>query len=140
MRCDVLDKIDGQLYIKNTDVFHDQPIRRMLWWPITRASGYLPCWFVPESTGEYCQQCGQRKDGIIHNLTPSALQLGGHDGRYRGQLANGVTYQVEIDPRAQAVKIEEQPIPCPKVRAGIETRFYRGTWQKYLKTSGWKTL
>ena len=32
---------------------------------------------------------------------------------------------------------EETPIPCPKVRAGVETRFYRGYWQKYLQSKGW---
>lgn len=30
-------------------------------------------------------------------------------------------------------------IPCPKVRAGVETRWSpsQGAWQKYLKTKGW---
>lgn len=36
------------------------------------------------------------------------------------------------------VKTEVLPIPCPKVRKGIETRFsYRGYWEKYLKSQGW---
>lgn len=29
------------------------------------------------------------------------------------------------------------PIPCPKVRAGIETRYRDGRWEKYPKSSGW---
>lgn len=36
----------------------------------------------------------------------------------------------------EAVKVEETPVPCPKVRKGIATRWYRGRWEKLLK-SGW---
>lgn len=35
--------------------------------------------------------------------------------------------------------VENIPIPCPKVRAGIETRYKNERWQKYLKSSGWVT-
>ena len=31
-----------------------------------------------------------------------------------------------------------EPIPCPKVRKGIETRYRNGKWEKELK-SGWVT-
>jgi hypothetical protein len=31
----------------------------------------------------------------------------------------------------------ETPVPCPKVRKGIETRWHQGAWQKYLQTKGW---
>ena len=31
-----------------------------------------------------------------------------------------------------------EAIPCPKVRKGIETRWYNGRWEKLLKT-GWKS-
>ena len=36
-----------------------------------------------------------------------------------------------------AILTEETEVPCPKVRAGIETRWRDGRWQKYLKTKGW---
>ena len=32
------------------------------------------------------------------------------------------------------------PLPCPKVRAGVETRYRDGRWQKYLKARGWVNL
>jgi len=35
------------------------------------------------------------------------------------------------------VKTDRQPIPCPKVRKGTETRYLMGHWQKYTKTKGW---
>ena len=32
-----------------------------------------------------------------------------------------------------------EPIPAPKVRAGVEVRYRDGRWQKYLKSQGWVT-
>ena len=32
-----------------------------------------------------------------------------------------------------------EPVPCPKVRAGIETRWHEGHWQKLLK-KGWENI
>ena len=34
------------------------------------------------------------------------------------------------------IDVVRQPIPCPKVRKGIETRWVAGRWEKCLK-SGW---
>ena len=39
--------------------------------------------------------------------------------------------------KTQAIKQEQVPVPPPKVRAGIETRYRRGQWEKYLKSKGW---
>jgi hypothetical protein len=39
--------------------------------------------------------------------------------------------------QTQCTKQEVIPIPAPKVRKGIEVRWYNGKWQKYLKSSGW---
>jgi len=135
---DFLDRVDGKLFIRNEDTDHDKPIKRCLWWPVIRTSGYIPCWFVPQDTdSEYCRVCENRRGSVLHDLAGDTLRVGGRDGRYGGSLRNGVRYELWIDPRANAVKVEETPIPCPKVRKGIETRFYRGTWQKYLKAAGW---
>jgi hypothetical protein len=137
---DSLAKLDGNLYVVNDDTDSREPVRRRLWWPVLATEGYLPCWFEPESVdgGEFCQLCGQRNTSVSHSsVTPDTLRLGGYDGRYGGTLSNGARFYVRIDPRGQAVKIEETPIPCPKVRAGMETRFERGSWQKYLKAQGW---
>ena len=30
------------------------------------------------------------------------------------------------------------PVPCPKVRKGIETRWKSGLWEKYTKAHGWQ--
>jgi len=33
--------------------------------------------------------------------------------------------------------IRKEPLPCPKVRRGIETRYRDGQWERYLKMEGW---
>lgn len=38
--------------------------------------------------------------------------------------------------RTEAERIERTPIPAPKVKRGIEIRWYEGRWQKLLKR-GW---
>jgi len=134
---DYLDRLDGKLMIRNDDTDSRDPVRRSLWWPVLRTSGWLPCWFTPATSDpSRCVHCEQHADAPIHRAE-AALRLSGYDGRYGGQHANGNRYAVEIDPRGQAVKVLETPIACPKVRKGIETRWYRGTWQKYLKAQGW---
>ena len=35
------------------------------------------------------------------------------------------------------IAVEQVPIPCPKVRKGIEVRYTRGAWRKCLKSQGW---
>lgn len=30
-----------------------------------------------------------------------------------------------------------EPIPCPKVRKGVPTRYLHGKWEKCLKSTGW---
>ena len=41
--------------------------------------------------------------------------------------------------QTKCIKQEVIPIPCPKVRKGVETRWNNGRWQKYLKSEGWVT-
>jgi hypothetical protein len=41
--------------------------------------------------------------------------------------------------QTKCIKQEVIPIPCPKVRKGIETRWRNSRWEKYLKSEGWVT-
>ncbi len=67
---------------------------------------------------------------------PASCQYGavscylGNGNYVSGELTNGGS--------TRAIITEEIPIPCPKVRAGIETRWneYKKQWEKCLK-SGW---
>jgi hypothetical protein len=33
--------------------------------------------------------------------------------------------------------IRRDPLPCPRVRAGVETRYRSGRWEKWTKRAGW---
>lgn len=37
--------------------------------------------------------------------------------------------------KTEAVKVEEESVPPPKTR--VETRWWNGRWEKYLKREGW---
>lgn len=53
----------------------------------------------------------------------------------------GPRWKVQLKDGGKTLSIEtlKTPIPCPKVKAGIMTRYYSGEWQKYLKAKGWCT-
>ena len=53
----------------------------------------------------------------------------------------GPRWKVQLKDGEKTLSIEtlKTPIPCPKVRAGIMTRYNSGEWQKYLKAKGWCT-
>lgn len=45
-------------------------------------------------------------------------------------------WSADVAVRSECDRTEVEPIPCPKVRKGIETRYRQGRWEKCLKT-GW---
>lgn len=49
---------------------------------------------------------------------------------------HGFWIEVRYEGTARADRSEEIPNPCPKVRAGIPTRYRQGRWEKCLK-AGW---
>lgn len=140
---------NNKLYVLYHFADSFKPERVQLWWPVISTEGWVPCWFEPEGSARseqavseprYCRLCGQHGDGVIHNIGGTVLELSGREGRYGGLLANGGRYAVRIDSKAKAVRAETIPIPCPKVRKGLETRYANGHWQKYLKSEGWVNL
>lgn len=50
---------------------------------------------------------------------------------------NGIIHLHTGDGKELSVINEELPFPCPKVKKGIETRYFYGTWQKLSKREGW---
>jgi hypothetical protein len=76
-----------------------------------------------------------RKYHIEHHIgrevTPTA------NGRYifSGGMGNPVYYDLEGGGKTKSCKREVIRVPKPKTR--VETRWYRGHWQKYLKSKGW---
>ncbi len=83
-----------------------------------------------------CQGTEARARGCFD--LPQDLRSWG-EGRYTFTVNGGRQITVELLDGGKTLPIhsEEQPIPCPKVRAGIETRWNGNYWQKYLKSQGW---
>lgn len=42
--------------------------------------------------------------------------------------------------QTQSIDTIIEPVPCPKVRKGVETRWMNGKWEKYLKSQGWVSI
>ena len=113
------------LCVKAVDVYSTEPKRVTWWWPIMTdvskanaeiyALGHKLGPYNGTSDGRYC-----------YSYDPT-LPPGAH--RTVFHLVNGG--------RTQAIKIEEETIPPPKVRKGVELRWKDGRWQKYLKREGW---
>lgn len=93
----------------------DKPIMTVQWWPLFRDAREV--WeheiggemFSSSFMGEYTMRvCGFNR-----------------------------TFRLAHGGETRTILFEKTPIPCPKVRAGVETRYHNGRWQKYLKSSGW---
>ena len=61
------------------------------------------------------------------------------DGRVNVYLGNGAYLEGRLKDGGQthAVVVETIPVPSPKVRKDVETRWRDGRWQKYMKRGGW---
>jgi len=80
---------------------------------------------------QWVYSCGRYyAHGVLAMHNKPVKYLG--NGRFEYNLKE---YQFDDGP---ASRREQIPIPRPKVRAGIEVRYYDGQWQKRLK-NGWVT-
>jgi hypothetical protein len=112
----------GWLCVKYSDVFSDKPERTVLYWPVEHGS------------------LSAIRDVFPEVDTDKELRDGGN-GRY--SIYRGWNWSPPVvlkdGGQTKPIKSEIIPIPCPKVRAGIDTRFRNGSWEKYLKSKGWVT-
>lgn len=110
----------GWLCVRYCDCYSDIPEMTVLYWPIEH---------------------GRLRDyqEVFPELNTDT-ELHGDRGSYtfyRGMGHYSPILTLQNGGSTKPVKTEKIPIPCPKVRKGIDTRFYRGQWQKYLKSEGW---
>ena len=109
-----------RVYAVWTDRLTDVPIQRELWWLLDTEPGML------EEGSE-----ATLSDGRVHakRVAPfsSGVQVGLLDPKTLAPSGGN----------AQAEFVEETPVPLPKIRKGIETRWYQGRWQKYIASKGW---
>ena len=118
---DTLEDLDGQLVVAARYRYSDQPIVIVNYWP------------TGIRTADFLRDYG-------YTLPMEVRDNGGAQGSYSiGQRLYGHALTVRLidGGKTQAIKQEQVPVPPPKVRAGIETRYRRGQWEKYLKSKGW---
>lgn len=114
---------NGKILVRETTTMHDEPTNMVHFWP-TRFThwdldNHTEPLKVEDIKVERSGYCG-------YSLKFPGCGFWSDDTRYIAM---------------KAVRVETEPLPCPKVRKGIETRYHYGQWQKYLKSSkrGWVT-
>ena len=110
-------KHKGQWCIKDGYRCSEKPEIIIHYWPIGRASHYI----------EMSSYDGQE-----------VFPLQSYSGSYRLRTAPYQYVDLYLIDGGKTKSIDTiiESIPCPKVRSGIETRWYNGQWQKLLK-KGW---
>jgi len=108
---------EGKLCVLYESVNFSEPTMTRMWWVIERTTG-----------NPYTAD--RPKEGDIAQSQNSG------DWRTIDPVTNRSTGSVYIDGKKQAEHVDRVPVPLPKVRKGIETRWYMGRWEKLLK-NGW---
>jgi len=106
-------------------------------------------WCIQESFPQY-----DKPEMIVLHWPIGLASPGGHVKSHEGaEVSRGgcsYEYTLRIAPyeyvriylkdqgKTESIDTITEPIPCPKVRKGIETRYRNGVWEKELK-SGWIT-
>ena len=110
---------DGKIYVVDHFPMCDEPTMIVCCYPTEiRESDY------PEIIGQEAEHAGP---GVY-------VPMAGYYDPPRFALINrGKTLP---DPQYS----ELQPIPCPKVRKGIRTRYIGGRWERLLKSVGWVAI
>jgi hypothetical protein len=113
----VVDYRDGWLCVRYDDNHFDRPERIQTFWPVRQESRS----YVQDLIGSPASYDGH---GSYAALIPGTIRM-----YERLPLLNGG--------QTQPIATNVEPLPCPKVRKGIPTKYARGQWWKLLKTEGW---
>lgn len=115
----------GRIYIRDAEPAFDKPEWIVRYWP-TRFTSHDLASFTPD----------------IPDDKPEVIRVSAMSRRYGYYLRFphcGIDSEVNLRGDSRAERVDVEPFPCPKVKAGIETRYRDGRWQKLLKT-GWKDV
>lgn len=118
MAKDYLAKREGWLCVVSEDTMEAEP---------ELYRNFYPCFRIGER--EYKEDYSGKYD----------LYQGTFAGEYIVFFENGMKRKLQLcdGGRTRTIHHEREPVPLPKVRKGIETRWSHGEWQKYLKQRGW---
>jgi len=114
----VLREREGALYVVYETTKDSEPQRVRMWWLVQQTRGNQYSANRPEAGDK------ATANGDSHSW-----------GCYREGC--GSTGSVSFPGNQQAAFVETEDVPQPKVRKGIEIRWYQGRWQKYTKREGW---
>ncbi len=116
---------EGWLYIVDAQAQFSEPVRSVLFYPTgLRAYDWTEGRGLP--------------------LPAPVTPVGTYGGLYEyrpGLGSQGFGLQIRLSEGGNTLPAfgENEPIPCPKVKKGTETRYRHGEWQKYLRSAGWVT-
>jgi hypothetical protein len=114
----------GWLCVRNADSSYSEPFQYVHYWPIAHGG-------IKDFEETFPEL---NTDAQLHG--DCSFGSGGYSF-YRGIGAYSPVLRLIDGGQTKAVKFEKVAIPCPRVRGGIETRYWNGRWEKYLKAQGW---
>jgi hypothetical protein len=99
---------------------------------------------LPEWSTQWFPAYQCHRSEVADLIGRAAEPCGTHGGTYTVRTADYpagryMTVRLADGGRTHSIAFETGPIPPPKVRAGIETRYRNGQWCKLLKSRGWVT-
>lgn len=107
---------DGMLFVVYESPLENTPKLHRFWWKVYEVRGDAWNAYRPEVGDTLRSQ---------------------HDGWWHASREGVYTTGSVCFPQGlPATHIDEVDVPCPKVRKGIETRWYQGAWQKN-SAKGW---
>jgi len=107
---------DGALFVVYETHNFTEPVRVRLWWRVDRV--------VRDPYNGRSPEPGDVARSIGSNVWRCSRE---------GEFSTG---EVIFSGTTQAAYDERDPVPCPPVRRGVETRWRNGLWEKRLK-KGW---
>jgi hypothetical protein len=126
-----LDYRDGWLCVVAEYVGYDKPQLERTWYPAFECTSYD----AMKVRGAPCEPCKMSGSGIYYATVPG------------GEMHVGLSEPIKLPDyemrvtlkdcgKTMPIHMENVPIPCPKVRKGVQTKWQYPCWRK-LTAKGW---
>lgn len=116
---------NGEICIVDEWTMDEKPTRVIAYWPTgIRAFNFYRNW-GEDLKGAPARYTG--RNGIYELMPP-------------GRNEKPIQIQLVRGGQTYAIHTDNVPYPCPKVKKGMQTRYFQGDWWKYLKSKGWTRI